>query len=262
MSARFPDAYAEAKLHARECYPEESCGFVVADRYIRLQNAALSPDEHVDVADCGCRLCSFVIAGASYLEHEAALQMILHSHPGGPLFPSRRDMIGQMNSNVPWGIISLDEDRIGDPLVWGGDTPMEPIIGRQFMHGITDCYTLIRDTYALGKDALAEQEITGWPLDPIQIPEVPRDDSWWSGDYDLYEIDGFKAGFREITRDQVRAGDGFLMKVRSEKFNHGGLVLSTDLILHHLPGRLSRREPSGIWSRQVGKWLRYMGPEE
>ncbi len=69
----------------------------------------------------------------------------------------------------------------------------------------------------------------------------------------------FKHGWTEIRREDAQPGDCFLAKIRSDKFNHAGVLVSRDLIMHHLPGRMSRREPAGIWARQAGRWLRYAG---
>jgi hypothetical protein len=49
------------------------------------------------------------------------------------------------------------------------------------------------------------------------------------------------------------------MKIRSSKENHGGILVGNDLIVHHLPSRMSRREPAGLWGRQATRWLRYKG---
>jgi len=51
-------------------------------------------------------------------------------------------------------------------------------------------------------------------------------------------------------------GDVFLAQVRAPVPNHGGVYLDGGLILHHLEGRLSRREPLGPWRRFVTHALR------
>jgi proteasome lid subunit RPN8/RPN11 len=239
-------------------YPRESCGVIVNDLYLPCENLAPDPAHHEPGNDdCNCQLCSFVISADVMIEHRGRIQMIVHSHPGGPLFPSRADAQGQLSSGVAWGVIALDEERTSDALVWGGDTPIAPIIGRTFMHYTSDCYTLIKDVFALGAEALKVQNINGWPYPPITLPECPREDSWWVGEDDLYTTEHVKAGFITIEASEARPGDVFLMSIRSDKLNHGGVLLDGGLILHHLPARLSRREPAGIWGRQVGRWLRY-----
>lgn len=259
MTQLFAEAFEAAKKHAREAYPLESCGFIVGGAYIRCENVAAHPDTHeADNRDCGCQLCAFEISSKVYRHYlqTGKLQMVVHSHPDGPLFPSRADMESQLQMDLPWAIIATDGDRVGPPLVWGADTPVPPILGREFMHGVTDCYSLIRDTYRLGREELAKQDID-WPFEPIELPEQARDDAWWEAGEDLYMRNFERAGFIEVSDPQP--GDVFLLKIRSDQFNHGGLLVGGGMIMHHLPERLSRREPAGIWGRQIEKWLRYKG---
>jgi proteasome lid subunit RPN8/RPN11 len=252
------NALESAKSHARECYPEESCGLIVAGVYEPCVNIAAPKADHTGQPSCNCTLCTFRIDPKVALKHAGKIDMVVHSHPDGPLWPSETDTQQQQASGYAWGMIALDEDRISDAVVWGGNTPPAPVIGRSFLHFISDCYTLIKDVYALGHDALAEQGVD-WPFEPIMLPDFIREDSWWETDADLYDQNPFEIGFREIREDEARPGDVFLLSIRSEKMNHAGLLLENDLILHHLPGRPSRREPVGIWARQVKRWLRYEG---
>lgn len=235
-----------AKQHARKQFPFESCGLVINGVYHPCANVAPDPERDfvIDPRDQVAAL------------KKGRLQAVIHSHPKGPIFPSKADMIGQLETNVPWGIVPLDEDRIADPFFWGGTAPIRPILGREFQHGITDCYAVMRDVYRLGKEKLAEQDIE-WPFDPILFPEIPRDDEWWTSGDDLYSGNFEKLGFHPIDISDARPGDVFLVKLRSNKLNHGGLLMPSGLILHHLPGRMSRREPAGLWARSADMWLRY-----
>lgn len=241
-----------AKEHARSEYPNESCGIVFRGEYVPCDNIASDPTTDFEIA-------SNVYA---YYATHGGVEAVIHSHPGGPLFPTETDMIGQTATNVPWAIIPLlmedDVMRVGDPISWGDMLKSPDLIGRSFIHGIHDCYSCIRETFALGKEKLAAQGVTDvWPFDPIRLPEFPRNDGWWEDGLDLY-ADGFsKAGFHEVQAGDVRAGDCFITKIRSDKLNHAGVLVTNDLILHHLPNRLSRREPAGIWGRQADIWVRY-----
>lgn len=262
MTDNFKMPFEAAKKHARSLYPEESCGFIVDGAYVPVVNQADDPSSHKEV-DCGCRMCAFKISTEDSIKYLARAQMILHSHPDGNLFPSRVDMAGQISTGVPWGIIALDESRTGDPEVWGDQLPIQPLLGRQFMHGIRDCYSVIRDAYRLGSDGLKAQGVTDeWPFAPITLKDVPRNDAWWETDDDLYGQIPFSHGWREVSREDVYPGDCFLMKIRSDCYNHAGVLISKDLIMHHLPSRMSRREPAGLWARQSVKWLRYTGMTE
>jgi len=263
MIELYQDAIQAAKAHARAEYPREACGLIVGTRYLACENLAEPVEAHREGDDeCPCKLCAFVIDPKVYQQQlvTGQLKAVVHSHPNGPFFPSRSDMLAQVNSGVTWAIIALDEERIADPVVWGGDVPIPPMVGRRFLHGVTDCYSLIRDAYALGKDALAEQGIEEWPFPPIKLPEFPRDDDWWNRGFNLYDEGSAEVGFVEISSHEAKPGDVFLGQIRSDKNNHAGLLIGGGLILHHLPNRLSRREPAGIWGRHATKWIRYRGP--
>lgn len=260
--SQYEAALTEARLHAREVYPEESVGFIAGGYYVPLTNRAKAPSEHDATArDCGCRLCSFEVADEDYLAHKDSLQVIVHSHPNGPAFPSASDIAHQEVTAVTWVILTLDQEREGPVTVWGGDCPIAPLIGRDFIHGITDCYSLIQDIFALGAEGAAAQGVE-WPLPPIALPIAPRDDGWWEKGDDLYMDNYLKAGFVEVDRASVQPGDVFFASIHSDRLNHGGVLLPGGLILHHLPKRLSRREPAGIWARAADKWVRYVGNED
>ncbi|WP_276122570.1 C40 family peptidase [Pararhizobium qamdonense] len=237
-----------AQMHARDAYPNESCGIVVGGQYMRCRNIAEVPTQ------------DFAIHPADYKNAilTGRMQAIVHSHPDGPLHPSKTDMESQIKTDVPWAIIPLDEDRMGAPIIWGDDDNIPPLLGREFVPGVTDCFALIRDVFRLGREGCAAQGIE-WPLDPILIAEQPRDEGWWASGEDLY-IDGMAGeGFVEVPASEIRPGDVFLLKWQSEKFNHGGVLLTYDTIAQHFPKRQSRREPSGLWARHAEMWIRYVG---
>nr|WP_301539584.1 NlpC/P60 family protein [Halomonas venusta] len=124
------------------------------------------------------------------------------------------------------------------------------MLGRGFVHGIADCYGLIRDYYA--------------ERHSITLPEYPRSWEWWRNGQDLY-CDGFAAaGFRLIEQSEARPGDMWLAQLRSPVPSHGGIVLERGLVLHHPcgklpvdPSRLSVREPIGRWLPYITHWCRH-----
>jgi proteasome lid subunit RPN8/RPN11 len=256
----FEKAFEQAKLHARDKYPEEMCGFVIDGEFVKVDNAADDPATHKTDGTCACRLCAFRIGVADTVNLLPKAQMVLHSHPNGPAYPSKSDMEGQFRTALPWGVICVNESSANDPEIWGDSLPIEPLIGRDFLHCVRDCYSLIRDTFRLGSEELKRLDVTAdWPFDPVVLKDFARDDGWWAGDDDLYSDYFQEAGFVEIDGKNLKPGDCFMLKIRSNKFNHAGMLIADDLILHHLPNRLSRREPSGIWSRAAEKWVRYVG---
>jgi proteasome lid subunit RPN8/RPN11 len=238
-----------AQDHARQAYPNEACGLVIGDLYYPCENTHPEPAKY------------FRISSKERLELEARfgpIQAVIHSHPDGPYFPTKADMEAQLKEKVPFGIIVTDGERVADPVMWGESLPIAPLVGRRFIHGVFDCYSLIRDTFRLGNEALKAAEVDpNFPFPPITLLDFPRDDNWWEGEDNLY-LDNFrKVGFTPVPQDQARAGDVFLTKIRSHKINHGGVLLSGELLLHHLPSRLSRREGAGIWAHCAEMWIRY-----
>lgn len=251
----------KASEHALRDYPLESCGVVIDGEYVPMRNAAADPEHHkADDKDCPCQRCSFAIDPDELISvlNGRDPEGYIHSHPDGPFYPSAADMQQQMETDVPWAIIATDGERCGEPVEFGRQVPMAPLIGRRFMHGVHDCYSLVRDVFRLGREELAKQGIE-WPYEPIELPDMARNDNWWSHGDNFY-LDNFeRLGFRRIEMSEARPGDAFLCKIGSAVPNHAGLLLGNNLIIHHLPGetRVSRREPVGGWGRMAEMWLRY-----
>lgn len=237
-------ALKAAQEDAIKRFPQEACGLIVKGEYISCTNIAKEPEKdfeiHKDI------VTPYIIAGT--------LEAVIHSHPYEVLSerssPSRSDMQGQIATNVPWGIIDTDGKVVNKPYWWGDFILDTEIIGQEFHHGIHDCYAVIRKWY--------------WQELGIILKEFPRDDKWWTVKEDLY-TEGFEAaGFYRITKKELRNGDVILGKINSPHnlINHGGIYLDNaidghGIILHHLPNRLSRREPAGPYINRADLFLRY-----
>jgi cell wall-associated NlpC family hydrolase len=154
-------------------------------------------------------------------------------------------MQAQLAMGIPWGIVSLaSPESAREPFWFGDDLPVPPLIGREFRHGVTDCFALVRDWFRV------ELGVT--------IPNYPRQHEWWKADKNMF-IDLFRdAGFRRIPRVE-RKGDCVIGMVLGRVPNHSGVYLGGGLILHHLERRLSRQEPIGPWMKYVTHCLRHEG---
>lgn len=233
-----------AKAHALADFPNESCGIVVGNTYIPCTNIANDPLVDFEIAESVTQ--PYIEAGT--------LQAVIHSHPFAQIkrksAPSANDMRGQIATNVPWGIIDTDGTVVNDPYWFGDFTLDEPLIGVEFQHGVRDCYSAIRKWY--------------WQIRGIKLIDVARDDRWWLNADNLY-IDNFaRAGFVKVSLSALQDGDVVLGKVNSQKLNHAGIYLDNTrdgkgLFYHHLPGRLSRREPAHSWVNRAEIALRYVG---
>ena len=229
--------------HAVAAAPEESIGFVMHGEYRPQDNIAESPREHARVDP-----------DAVLSAQRDGLQAVIHSHPHPhPPCPSLADMRAQIAMNVPWAIIPVSQERQpGAPVWWGPGVPHPPLMGRPYMHGVTDCYAIVRDWYAQRG---------------IALPDIARGWRWWAPEEnnpDLYERSFLTAGFEEIDRAAAAVGDGFLMQIGADRINHCAVLVEPGVILHHPGGdrpcdatRLSRRDVAARWMPHVRRAIRY-----
>lgn len=218
--------------HAMEGGIVEICGLVVDGVYHRAENVHPDPENNFRIdpklwAKFSC---------------QGKVQAVVHSHTGiNGLFPSAHDMQKQIETKLPWAIVITQD---GGKILWFGDHVLDaPLIGREFVPGVTDCYAAIR----------AE----AWQNRGIKLLDFPRDAEWWEKGGTLF-IDGFKqAGFRAIPKEELRAGDVMLMQIRSKTPNHGAVIMENGLMLHHVNGQYSRKEPFGRWLPYATHFLRY-----
>lgn len=211
----------KAKKHALEKFPQEMvCVFTEKD-CIFLENIAADREN------------AFLVDEKALLEIGLEnVKCIVHSHPTNfePMqYPSALDMKSQMNFGVPFGIVACSKERAYDIEYFGDGIPKkkEELCGRYFIHGIQDCYSLIRDYYLLELG--------------IKLPDFPRDWNWWENGGNLYEDFFGDAGFYSVPLSSLRRYDLFFMSlgisaVKQNKVNHGGIYLGDDIIFHHKSG--------------------------
>jgi cell wall-associated NlpC family hydrolase len=183
---------------------------------------------------------------------EGKIAALVHSHPDGPNYPSVQDMASQIQTDVPWIIVSTNGQACLPPFAWGDQLERLPLMQRGFQHGVSDCYSLIRDWYFLNRG--------------IDLPDFPRSWEWWNNQQNLY-IAGFaKAGFVPTSKEALKEGDGILFTVRSPTPNHAAIYIGNDLIIHHAtarlgddPSRLPSIEPAARWMQYATHLLTYQG---
>jgi len=233
------------RAHAAAEYPRECCGLLVVikgrERYRPCANAAQGT-EH------------FVLPAEEYAEAEQLGEIIavVHSHPDAPAAPSQADLVSCEASGLPWHIVRVD--LAGGAAVAGELVTIEPsgyvapLVGRQFSHGVLDCYQLIVDWYAQERG--------------VALKQFARADEWWNdGKSDLYTKGFPQAGFVKLPDGApLEVGDVILMQIRAKNGvpNHAGIYLGDGLMLHHLYGRLSSRDVyGGMWAETTRAALRY-----
>lgn len=217
--------------HCQAEAPREACGLIVDDAYIPCKNVHHSPADFFEIDALDFLQCSKL----------GEVRAIVHSHPDGTTRPSVVDRYSMALHGLPWVItdgVDVDVYQVEDY------TP--PLLGREYVHGVQDCYTIVRDYY--------ERELG------IRLNEYDRNERWWEDkNSDSLYLENFKReGFREV--DTIQKHDVILCRIgRTEHINHAvifigeGELKSEDtpvtvgdsLILHHPYGRPSVREIYG-----------------
>ena len=230
--------------HAQACYPSEACGFVIAVG----KKAVFRPAANVaqDPRD------QFVIDHRDYAaaEDTGEILAIWHSHPELTTAPSDADRAGCNMTELPWLISSIRREAQGfvhdGPHLLSPDDWRAEYVGRPYVFGTFDCYSLLTDFYE------REFAIKLHPFAELRIR------NWWGRGYDILGDNWASQGFEPVTDGQFEHGDLLLIAMDSSVANHVAIYVTGDIILHHLVNRLSRRETFGpYWYSRVKLHLRH-----
>lgn len=235
----FEEFEAQIREEATAAYPNEAVWLITERGCKQVDNIHENPLKFFEV-----RPKDLAKARAE------GLLAVVHSHPDMDDVPSASDMQAQINNDVPFGVLSSGSESSG-PIRWWGMKERSPLLGRPFVHGITDCYAMIRDFYFMELG--------------IDLPEFPRDWMWWNEDLSMFQDNFVEAGFREVKISEAKPHDVLLFKIRAPVTNHGGVLLDNDLFIHQMGtpslavdhSRPSAREPVSRYMSLITHVLRH-----
>ena len=226
----------QALVHAKDQAPKESVGLLLnikgKEKYYPCRNLSMTANQ------------CFILDPEDYVKGSnlGEITAIIHSHPTTLPNPSDADLVSCENSGLPWHIVNPYTET------WGYFEPTgykAPLLGRDWIWGVTDCWSLVRDWYKQEKniDLIDYQR----PIDPEEFLKNP-----------LFEKYANDTGFRELdSNESLQKGDVLLMSILHPTLNHVAIFLG-DMVLHHLADRLSCREPYSAWLQKcTGKRYRY-----
>ena len=234
---------AAALAHAQQDDPREACGLVVIvrgrQRYWPCRNAAEGADG--DDPDL-----MFILDPDDYQAAEDAGEVVavVHSHPCTPPGPHDDDRAACEKSGLPWLIVNPKT------LEWAQCEPcgfQAPVIGRQWIWGVHDCWTLARDWYR--EERGIELPDFDRPTTPAEFEAAPLFAQNWAA-----------AGFERVEFADLQAGDAIFMAIRNTQLNHIGIYVGEQQVLHHLRGRLSSRDLYGDYLQKASGWIGRLRP--
>lgn len=231
------------KRHCLKNYPNEACAVAIETdsklKVINCNNTHDDPLNHFRID--GKTISDYLINGS--------LKAVLHSHThtsnkiGDLRTPSAHDIQGHIDTSVPWGIVATDGITVSDP-IWLDDNEIQPLLGRQFVHGVYDCLAILRDYYKIHRG--------------ITIKNYARDPDWWTLGQSLCTDEVIADnGFTPIKYTDLQEGDIVLMQIASPVPQHWAVVTGNNTIIHQLPHRLSCEDSLSKWKKFVIGCFRY-----
>lgn len=228
----------EMRTAAKEAHPEEMCGVIVNNGtellFIKMRNAHASPEDYFKIR----------AQDLAAIEDVCEIVAVAHSHPKHSSRLSALDEYSSHVNNKPFVVVGHE-----GTVTWHEVARALPLIGRDYIPDVVDCFTIVRDYFA--------RELG------IDIDDFERKDLWWqdASHASLY-VDNFKAqGFVEVPKSELRRNDVLLVRLgETAHVNHALIYLGDDgslkseatpdcigstLYLHHPHGRKSVRKILG-----------------
>jgi proteasome lid subunit RPN8/RPN11 len=231
-----PQAAVDAAVaHAKEQFPLESCGAIIAGAYVPFVNASENPEN------------SFAITDPLWFElyMDGSIDCLVHSHNDYNM-ASLLDQQQQRELDLPSLIINLRQRSLMDCIVFGETVPA-PLEGRPFFYGAFDCISLVGD-YLVS-------------VDRNPLPNPPHEWEFWArGERvfeDIIESDA-SLNLKEVPAKDFRDGDILLYNMFGTRYiNHIAVVCGNNgEVLHHMYRHISGRYPINYCRQYLIKVMR------
>lgn len=189
--------------------PREMCGLLIRKSStgdIVFKEVANTHPEPMSFFRIDAREIAAVSIAGDYVES------FVHSHPNTSAQPSAADVADMNLHGKPFVIVSARDREVR---TW---RPTKvPLVGRAYVHGKQDCYTIVQDYY--------QRELG------ITLPDFEREDRWWeNANGEALYADNFReAGFVQIPLTDIRKHDALLCYWGStQHVNHALIYLGAD----------------------------------
>lgn len=214
----------EFRVYAKSHPTEEVCALVSLKNNVQklhlVRNAA-SDRRNSFLLD----LVGHTSVEDSILGSGGELIAVLHSHVySGPELSSL-DSCAMEDSNLMWAIYSVSKDTWG---FYTGPQYCAPLLGREYIAGKQDCYTLVQDwiRQEYGKN----------------LPNFDRDDKWWKNPNKNIIEEHMRGVGLSLVGGCLRRGDILLLSMARKKIDHLAIYEGGGVILHQVDGHPSKRE--------------------
>jgi len=213
------------KTHVNSSPAREVCGLIVSHRRKHL---------YVPCTNIAERLNDFCIDPVQLadIEDKYKIVCVVHSHVNSNANPSQADLVEIERNNIPYLIMNY-------PLnTWTYTEPSGyqlPYVGRTFVHGITDCFSIWADYY--------KRELG------IEFKHYERDFEWWKRGQNMYIDHLDELGMVQV--NDMQKHDIILMQIVSPVPNHAAVYVDDNKILHHIQGKVSSIDVYGGWYRKI-----------
>ena len=212
----------EAEKHAVDCLPAEACGLLAIiegkETYWPCKNLGDSSFEF------------FIIDPDDWAECEDTGEIIgvIHSHPIGSAEPSDTDKAACEHIGFPYYIYSFEQKNWSQINPSGWKAPS--LIGRRFIWGKHDCWSIIHDWYKETKNI----ELMQWER-PKKIKHFLANPEFEKA----LPLGGF---VKQKNNENIEVGDVLLFKSVTGNLDHVAVYIGDNMILNHCIKTLSCRE--------------------